>query len=673
MEGETDNAECTECAPATEETFSEPPLVEEGNLTEEEQLNNITLDQFELFDNSAGEQDSLGKGSFGLVQKVRVKGTTRVYALKSMRKQDVIESNLIDQVELEIKVQKELKHRNVLRLHRHFEDNDNVYLLLELCAKGELYQMLRTQRCRRFPEQVACRFFIQVAAGLHYLHNQSIVHRDIKPENLLVTQDDVLKIADFGWCAMTTTLRTTFCGTLDYLAPEMIQGIGHNHALDIWSAGVLLYEMMVGRPPFQSTNHGQLIFKILSLDLKFPAFISKEASDLVRRLVQNNPRDRMPLLKSLLHPWVVMHIPEEDRIECAQSCGQPLLHDVPFTPKVPHRELTEASHVSEPLSFETSDMSRIEAGVRSGAPRHSRVSEAAQSPNTSSPRKLRTVRADQHQNPQPAFSPQARSRVLPNQHQRPQAGMGRQQIYLGPQQGPSYRPDVVGAVSPVVRVRTMAPPSASAADNGAHCAQALVSAPPTPIQRSAYREVGTSDAARACPAATAVRRQAPQPAQPLQSQQRSQQTTGRPEVLFHAMSQSELSIAEQPTPSPMRQGSRRVGGAVTRADSQNRTAAMPSPTTMAGLLASPSLPYRVIASDTANGNVSRPVREPYVQGTHRVAVDGSAQVAEREETRCLSPGLVSPGLVPRTIQVDVQPGAARDHRVINNHYGARLQ
>jgi len=194
-------------------------------------LDESTLEDFELLDH---QESGLGKGSFGVVQKIRRKGTSKVYALKSMRKHEVIDGNLVDQVELEIQVQRKLKHRNVLRLYRHFEDSDTVFLLLEFCAKGELYQILRTQKCRRFTEPVACKFFCQAAEGLMYLHANNIVHRDIKPENLLVDHDDVLKIADFGWCAVSHTLRTTFCGTLDYLAPEMIQGTTRR-----WTFGVL--------------------------------------------------------------------------------------------------------------------------------------------------------------------------------------------------------------------------------------------------------------------------------------------------------------------------------------------------------------------------------------------------------------------------------------------------
>lgn len=194
-------------------------------------------------------------------------------------------------------MQRALKHENILRLYKHFEDADTVYLLLEYCAKGELYQLLRTRRGRRFPEDMARHYFAQVTRGLQYLHSQCIVHRDLKPENLLVTHDDVLKIADFGWCAVSTVTRTTFCGTLDYLAPEMIQGKGHNHTLDIWSLGVLLYEMLVGRPPFQSTNHLTLIAKILATELKFPTSVPSAVRDLVKRLLQHEPSSRTPCVR----------------------------------------------------------------------------------------------------------------------------------------------------------------------------------------------------------------------------------------------------------------------------------------------------------------------------------------------------------------------------------------
>jgi len=274
----------------------------------------VQLSDFEVLDRNGGS--SLGKGSFGVVRKIRRKGTDDVYALKTMQKIEVINGQLIDQVEREIQVQRRLKHENVLRLYQHFEDADTVYLLLEYCAKGELYQLLRTQRGRRFTESVSRHFFVQLVKGLKYMHSQNIVHRDLKPENLLITHDDVLKIGDFGWCCTATNvLRTTFCGTMDYLAPEMIEATGHDHTLDIWGTGILLYEMMVGRPPFQSTNQNILIQRIRKVEINFPSSLPGGVVDLVSRLLQKDPASRIPLANVLKHPWVVSSESHEQQLQ----------------------------------------------------------------------------------------------------------------------------------------------------------------------------------------------------------------------------------------------------------------------------------------------------------------------------------------------------------------------
>jgi len=291
----------------------------------------ISLDQLEPTSvDPEGGDVTLGKGSFGSVQKVKQIGTENIFALKSIRKAEVIDGQLIDQVEREIHVQGQLRHENILRLFRHFEDETCVHLLLEYCAKGELYQLLRTRKGRRFSEPTACRYFVQVCKGLQYLHKHGIVHRDLKPENLLVDSEDVVKIADFGWCAMTQSLNTarnTFCGTLDYLAPEMIRAQGHDDKLDVWGLGVLLFEMIIGKPPFQSTNHAQLILKILNIDIKkvlsdrnleFPDLFSVPVQDLIFKLLQRSPQKRISIDEALKHEWVKM----EGKIKRSPKTGQ---------------------------------------------------------------------------------------------------------------------------------------------------------------------------------------------------------------------------------------------------------------------------------------------------------------------------------------------------------------
>jgi len=137
----------------------------------------LTLEELEPVGEEGGR--SLGKGSFGVVRRVRFRlgHPHELFALKSMQKKEVMESELVDQVEREIKVQSRLQHENVCRLYKHFEDAEAVYLLLEYCGKGELYQLLRTRRGRRFTEKVAQNYFVQVTRGLRYLHSQQIVHR----------------------------------------------------------------------------------------------------------------------------------------------------------------------------------------------------------------------------------------------------------------------------------------------------------------------------------------------------------------------------------------------------------------------------------------------------------------------------------------------------------------
>lgn len=268
---------------------------------------NVTLNDFDLLDRFTGR--SLGKGSFGLVRMVRLKGTDNVFALKESAKKESVSGNLMAQVERELNNHHSLKHKNIVRLYNYMQDEKLVYMLLEFCAKGELYQLLRTQPYRRFDEAMSRHFFTQLVDGLQYLHSQNIIHRDLKPENLLVDADDVLKIADFGWCVRVRTepvqRQFTFCGTMDYLAPEMLQQCGHDHTLDIWACGILLYEMMVGRPPFQTSNYPVLVSRILNVVLNFPAWMPEGVKDLVKKLMKPEPRHRLPLDQVLRHPWVL--------------------------------------------------------------------------------------------------------------------------------------------------------------------------------------------------------------------------------------------------------------------------------------------------------------------------------------------------------------------------------
>lgn len=144
---------------------------------------------------------------------------------------------------------------------------------------------------------------------MKYLHDNNIIHRDLKPENLLLDQFGNVKICDFGWCVQSTEERQTFCGTLDYMAPEMILEKGHSFQLDLWAIGVLLYELLHGYPPFRAAKESDKCQQILIPRLTFDPKISPEAIDLIKKLLKTKPQERLSLNQVLSHPWIAKYTP----------------------------------------------------------------------------------------------------------------------------------------------------------------------------------------------------------------------------------------------------------------------------------------------------------------------------------------------------------------------------
>jgi serine/threonine protein kinase len=138
------------------------------------------------------------------------------------------------------------------------------------------------------------------------MHKQGLIHRDIKPENILIKEGNIIKICDFGWCVQTDAnqQRNTFCGTLEYMAPEMIQNKAHNHTLDVWSLGILLYELVHGRAPFTGVHPREISDKIMRGNIRFKPGLSDEYKDLVTSILKYETTERIPLIKVFDHPWV---------------------------------------------------------------------------------------------------------------------------------------------------------------------------------------------------------------------------------------------------------------------------------------------------------------------------------------------------------------------------------
>lgn len=248
----------------------------------------------------------LGKGKFGNVYLARERQSKYILALKVLFKKQLEKAGVEHQLRREVEIQSHLRHPNILRLYGYFHDASRVYLILEFAPKGELYGEL--QRCGKFSEQRSATYIMELADALNYCHLKNVIHRDIKPENLLLGGNGELKIADFGWSVHTpSSRRTTLCGTLDYLPPEMIEGKTHDRNVDMWSLGVLCYEFLVGKPPFEAKTHDETYRRISRVEYSFPPQfnISDGAKDLVAKLLKHNPLHRLPIQGVMAHPWVL--------------------------------------------------------------------------------------------------------------------------------------------------------------------------------------------------------------------------------------------------------------------------------------------------------------------------------------------------------------------------------
>lgn len=224
----------------------------------------------------------LGRGKFGDVYLAREKKTKFILAIKAIKKSQLLKAALEHQLRREIEIQSHLRHKHILRMYGYFYDEKRIYIMLEYAPGGELYKHLTNRG--HFSEHTTARYISDLAKALDYCHSKHVIHRDIKPENLLIGQKNDVKIADFGWSVHTpSSRRSTLCGTLDYLPPEMVEGREHDNTADVWSLGVLAYEFLVGSPPFEAEGHKQTYRRIAKVDLKFPSTVPSGARDLISR------------------------------------------------------------------------------------------------------------------------------------------------------------------------------------------------------------------------------------------------------------------------------------------------------------------------------------------------------------------------------------------------------
>ncbi|GIQ79727.1 hypothetical protein KIPB_000412 [Kipferlia bialata] len=236
----------------------------------------------------------LGKGTFAKVLLVRRKGTDELYALKILNKASLIEQLQVEHTLQERIVFARCRHPFLVRLHASFQSRDSLYFLLDYVPGGEVFFHLKRQR--RLSERRTRLYLAEIILALEYLHQHDIVYRDLKPENILLDAEGHIKLTDFGLCKVDlngTLGARTFCGTPEYMAPEVILNQGHGKAVDFWALGTIAYEFVTGLPPFYSRDRRQMYERIISSQLTFPPHVSRSCQSLIRGLLIRNPRQRL--------------------------------------------------------------------------------------------------------------------------------------------------------------------------------------------------------------------------------------------------------------------------------------------------------------------------------------------------------------------------------------------
>lgn len=248
----------------------------------------VTLDDFTIL-------KVVGRGSFGKVMLVQKKDTKMVYAMKSLRKDALLEREQVEHTRTEKSIMQHINHPYLVKLEYAFTSPDKIYFVMDYMRGGELFFHLK--EAKKLSEDRAKFYAAQIALALGHLHSQNVVYRDLKPENILMDDLGNVHLTDFGMAKFLGEGGTTqsFVGTPEYLAPEIIACSGHGVTADWWSYGILLYEMLVGIPPFYNQNI-QLMYELIQHgELRFPQRnpLSPEAQDIITKLLEREPRRRL--------------------------------------------------------------------------------------------------------------------------------------------------------------------------------------------------------------------------------------------------------------------------------------------------------------------------------------------------------------------------------------------
>uniref|UniRef100_A0A6Q2XCZ9 non-specific serine/threonine protein kinase n=1 Tax=Esox lucius TaxID=8010 RepID=A0A6Q2XCZ9_ESOLU len=238
----------------------------------------IGPDSFELL-------SVLGKGGYGKVC---------LWVSVGVRAKIVCNAKDTAHTRAEREILETVRHPFIVDLLYAFQTGGKLYLILECLSGGELFMQLEKEGI--FMEDTACFYLGEIVLALGHLHSNGIIYRDLKPENIMLNHQGHIKLTDFGLCKESIhdgAVTHTFCGTIEYMAPEILTRTGHNRAVDWWSLGALMYDMMTGSPPFTAENRKKTIDKILKCKINLPPYLTLDARDMIKKLLKKNPSQRL--------------------------------------------------------------------------------------------------------------------------------------------------------------------------------------------------------------------------------------------------------------------------------------------------------------------------------------------------------------------------------------------
>ncbi|OQV15228.1 Serine/threonine-protein kinase PLK1 [Hypsibius exemplaris] len=272
----------------------------------------------------------MGKGGFARCYELTDQTTQKMFAGKIVPKTLLQKPHHRDKMTLEIQIHRDVRHQHIVGFHSYFEDKDFVYILLELCRNRSLMEL---QKRRKAITEMEARYFLkQIVEACVYLHNRNIIHRDLKLSNVFINSNMEIKVGDFGLATRIDfqgQKKKTLCGTPNYLAPEILMKKGHSFEVDTWSVGCIVYTLLVGHPPFETTKLADTYDKIKKNDYKIPDRLSNSAKHLIELMLKPNPLQRPTMRAILAHEFFTSgHLPSHLPTSCLtmapRQVGEPV-------------------------------------------------------------------------------------------------------------------------------------------------------------------------------------------------------------------------------------------------------------------------------------------------------------------------------------------------------------